>query len=130
LADIVVRMAAAAPSAPFSLPQPLTEQALVAKYFRVLGDTTRVRILELLEERGELAVGQLVALLGESQPNVSNHLACLRWCGFVTARREHPQVRYRVADPRVADLLQLGRELLAENAEHVDACHRVDGGAS
>jgi hypothetical protein len=63
-------MAAAAPSAPFSLARPLTEQALLAKSFRVLGDTTRVRILELLDERGELAVGQLAALLGESQPKV------------------------------------------------------------
>lgn len=115
-------MAVSPRGAPFSLPALPTEQALLAKYFRVLGDPTRVRILELLEQRGELAVGQLVALLGESQPNVSNHLACLRWCGFVSARREHPWVRYRIADERVAELLGVGRALLAQNAEHVAAC--------
>ena len=109
------------------MPEQLTESDLVAKYFKVLSDATRVRILELLEERGELSVGQLVEALGESQPKVSNHLACLRWCGFVHTRREHPSVLYRVADERVLEVLLLGRALLGDNAEHVAACRRVDG---
>jgi ArsR family transcriptional regulator, cadmium/lead-responsive transcriptional repressor len=113
-------------SAPFVLPEAPAEPDLVAKYFRGLGDPTRVRILELLREHGELSVGELVERLGQSQPKVSNHLACLRWCGFVVARREHPSVYYRVADDRVAELLALGRALLADNAEHVAACHRID----
>jgi ArsR family transcriptional regulator, cadmium/lead-responsive transcriptional repressor len=113
-------------SAPFVLPEAPVASDLVAKYFRGLGDATRVRILELLEEHGELAVGDLVERLGQSQPKVSNHLACLRWCGFVAARREHPSVYYRIADRRVAELLALGRALLADNAEHVAACRRID----
>jgi DNA-binding transcriptional ArsR family regulator len=92
-----------------------------------MGDPTRVPILELLEQRGELSVGELVAALGQSQPKVSNHLACLRWCGFVHTRREHPSVLYRVADERVSAVLSLGRALLAHNAEHVLACRRADG---
>ena len=39
---------------------------------------------------------------GQSQPKVSNHLACLRWCGFVQTRRDHPTVYYRIADERVS----------------------------
>lgn len=113
--------------APFALPEHLTESDLVAKYFKVLSDSTRVRILELLEERGELSVSELVEALGESQPKVSNHLACLRWCGFVHTRREHPSVLYRVADERVLAVLALGRALLGDNAEHIAACRRVDG---
>ena len=113
--------------APFALPERLTESDLVAKYFKVLSDSTRVRILELLDERGELSVSELVEALGESQPKVSNHLACLRWCGFVHTRREHPSVLYRVADERVLAVLALGRALLDDNAEHVAACRRVDG---
>ena len=113
--------------APFALPERPTESDLVAKYFKVLSDSTRVRILELLEERGELSVSELVEALGESQPKVSNHLACLRWCGFVHTRREHPSVLYRVADERVMAVLALGRALLGDNAEHVAACRRVDG---
>jgi ArsR family transcriptional regulator, cadmium/lead-responsive transcriptional repressor len=115
-----------AAAAPFVLPDAPAEPDLVAKYFRGLGDPTRVRILELLQEHGELPVGDLVERLGQSQPKVSNHLACLRWCGFVETRREHPSVYYRIADARVAQLLALGRALLEDNAEHVAACRRID----
>jgi DNA-binding transcriptional ArsR family regulator len=113
-------------SAPFVLPEAPAEPDLVAKYFRGLGDPTRLRILELLQEHGELPVGELVQRLGQSQPKVSNHLACLRWCGFVETRREHPSVYYRIADARVAQLLALGRALLEDNAGHVAACRRID----
>ena len=114
--------------APFALPESPTEPELVAKYFRALGDPTRVRILELLGEHGELSVTELVGHLRQSQPNVSNHLACLRWCGFVDTRRDHPTVHYRIADVRVTELLALARAMLASNAEHVAACRRIDAG--
>jgi DNA-binding transcriptional ArsR family regulator len=110
---------------PFEISEEPTESELLAKYFRVLSEPTRVRILEALENHGELSVGELVDLLGVAQPSVSNHLACLRWCGFVERERRHPNVFYRVADDRVIELLRLGRELLADNAEHVAACRRV-----
>jgi ArsR family transcriptional regulator, cadmium/lead-responsive transcriptional repressor len=112
--------------APFAIPEQPSEADLVAKYFRALGDPTRVRILALLRER-ERSVGELVAALGAAQPRVSNHLACLRWCGFVESRREHPNVVYRLADARVPALLELAQALLADNAEHVVACRRIDG---
>lgn len=115
-----------APSVPFVLPQSPVEADLLAKYFRGLGDPTRVCILQLLADNDELAVGELVARLGQSQPKVSNHLACLRWCGFVTTRRAHPSVYYRVADDRVIELLSLGHGLLADNAAHVAACGQID----
>ena len=111
---------------PFRLPDTPAESDLVAKYFRVLSDPTRVRLLELLHQNGELSVGELARRLGESQPKISNHLACLRWCGFAQRERRHPSVFYRVADARVVELLALGRALLADNAEHVATCRRVD----
>jgi ArsR family transcriptional regulator, cadmium/lead-responsive transcriptional repressor len=111
---------------PFALSDRPTEPELVGKYFRALGDPTRVRILELLQEHRELSVGELVDRLGQSQPKVSNHLACLRWCGFVHTRREHPTIYYRVADERVTQLLALAHALLADNAAHVAACRRID----
>src|ERR687892_2687443 len=107
--------------APFRLPERPLESDIVAKYFRGLGDATRMRILETLAS-GERSVGKLVGLLGEPQPKVSNHLACLRWCGFVDSRRDHRTVYYRVADPRVLEMIELARSLLADNAEHVAAC--------
>ena len=111
--------------APFEFSQAPTEAELIAKYFRVLADPSRVRIIEALETGGELSVGELVERLGLSQPRVSNHLACLRWCGFVAARREHRTVYNRIADPRVSEIIALGRSLLAGNAEHVAACRRA-----
>ena len=115
-----------ATAAPFRLPDAPAETDLVAKYFRGLGDPTRLRILELLRDERELTVGQLVERLALPQPKVSNHLACLRWCGFVGARREHRTVYNRIADPRVLTMLTLGHELLDDNAEHVAVCCRID----
>jgi DNA-binding transcriptional ArsR family regulator len=112
-------------TAPFSLSGHPTEGELLAKYFRVLADRARLRILEALSAAGELSVGELAGRLELAQPNVSNHLACLRWCGFVETRREHRTVYNRIADPRVAEVIELGRALLAENAEHVAACERA-----
>src|SRR5947199_2567048 len=111
-------MEAALANAPFRLPANPAEADLLAKYFRVLGDRTRLRVLELVAER-ERSVGELVTLLGEPQSKVSNHLACLRWCGFVTTRREHCTIHYRLAEERVALIIELGRGLLHDNAEHV-----------
>src|SRR5216683_120867 len=112
--------------APFRLPEAPVRADLVAKYFRGLGDSTRLRILELLRDEGELSVGELVSRLGVAQPKVSNHLACLRWCGFIEARREHRTVYNRIADKRVVKMLDLAQALLDDNAEHVAACCRID----
>ncbi|HXF97579.1 MAG TPA: metalloregulator ArsR/SmtB family transcription factor [Gaiellaceae bacterium] len=113
-------------TAPFRLPaQPLAAD-LVAKYFRALGNPSRLAILELLRVHGELSVGELAARLGMPQPKLSNHLACLRWCGFVEARREGRTVYNRIADPRVPRLLALGEALLADNAAHVAACCQLE----
>jgi DNA-binding transcriptional ArsR family regulator len=114
-------------AAPFRVDEQPAPLDLVAKYFRALGDPTRLRLIAVLEKE-ELSVGELVERLELPQPKASKHLACLRWCGFVLTRREHRTVYYRVADDRVAEILALGRALLADNAEHVAACGTVDGG--
>jgi ArsR family transcriptional regulator len=111
---------------PFRLPASPVASDLVAKYFRGLGDPVRLRILELLRREGELSVGELVRRLALPQPHVSNHLACLRWCGFVEARRDGRTVYNRIADERVEVMLELAESLLADNAEHVAACCRIE----
>ena len=119
-------MASAIRASPFRLPASPLETDLVAKYFRGLGDPIRLHILELLQSEGELSVGELVRQLALPQPKVSNHLACLRWCGFVEARRDGRTVYNRIADPRVKAMLELAQSLLADNAEHVAACCRIE----
>ena len=111
---------------PFRLPAAPVASDVVAKYFRGLGDPIRLRILELLRREGELSVGELVQRLALPQPQVSNHLACLRWCGFIEARREGRTVYNRIADERVEAMLELAASLLADNAEHVAACCRIE----
>jgi DNA-binding transcriptional ArsR family regulator len=119
-------MSAVLASSPFRLPAAPLETDLVAKYFRGLGDPIRLRILELLRSDGELSVGELVARLKLPQPRVSNHLACLRWCGFIEARRHGRTVYNRIADSRVVEMLDLAESLLSDNAEHVAACCAIE----
>jgi DNA-binding transcriptional ArsR family regulator len=92
-----------------------------SRFFQVLADPTRVRILELLLG-GERNVGELVEALGLQQGRVSSHLACLRWCGLVRPRRDGKFVYYQLADDRVVSLLQLAHGMLAEHAGAVLSC--------
>jgi DNA-binding transcriptional ArsR family regulator len=97
---------------------------LSARFFRALGDPTRVRILHLLLEapHGESSVGELVAALGVPQARVSTHLGCLRWCGLVQSRRVGKQVYYRIADARVRELLRLAGAVLRDHAAGIASC--------
>ena len=115
-------------ASPFRLPAAPTPVDVLAKYFRAFSDPTRLTILRLVAE-SERSVGELVSATGQSQPKVSNHLACLRWCGFVATRREHRRVYYSIADPRVTELLGLAGQLLEDNAAHVASCSVLDGEA-
>lgn len=99
--------------------------AVTAKFFHGLSDLTRLRIVELLLE-GEKNVSELVTLLGQPQSRVSNHLACLRWCGYVDSRRDGKFVYYRVADPRIRQLVELARGVIADNAALVLSCTRIE----
>ncbi len=97
---------------------------LDAKFFLGLADATRIAILELLLT-GERNVGEIVTTIGGSQSRISNHLACLRWCGFVTTRREGLYIYYQVTDPRVRELLRLGQSLAREHEEEIRTCLRL-----
>ena len=113
-------------SAPFVLADEPSRTELLAKYFRGLGDPTRLRILRLLDEAGELPVGEIVSRLDLPQATISTHLSCLRWCGFVITRRDERFVIYGLADPRVSQLIDVGESLLADNADHVGCCTTID----
>ncbi len=97
---------------------------VVAKFFRALGDPTRLRLLEFLLA-GEHTVSECIAHVGLSQGRVSVHLACLADCGYVAARRAGRFTHYRVVDPRVADLVVLARSLAADNCAALAACERI-----
>ncbi len=101
---------------------------LLAKLFNGFANSTRLSILLLLAQRGEMKVGELVDELGAPQPRVSDHLRCLAWCGYVRVRREGRNAFYTVADERVMQILELGEELLQDNLEHLEACNDIEQG--
>jgi len=118
-------MAAAEPmAAPFVLPN-LSDIVLTAKFFRALGDPTRLRILEAVMDE-EKNVSELVKITGSPQGRVSSHLACLRWCGYVTTRQEGRKVYYRVTDPRVRRLVRMASQLVGSHMDRIRACTIID----
>ena len=84
----------------------------VAERFRVLGDATRLSILRLLLEQGELNVGQICAALASSQANVSKHLRILLGAGMVSRHAEGTAAYYTVADPSLTRLCEIVCERL------------------
>lgn len=65
--------------------------------FKTLSDETRLSIVMLLRESGELCVCDLCAAIGESQPKISRHMAVLREFSLVSDRREGKWVYYRLS---------------------------------
>jgi len=117
----------AVPAARALLPAAADGVELVAKFFRALGDPARLRLLEFLLP-AEHTVSECVQHIGLSQGRVSAHLACLADCGYVQVRRAGRFAWYKVADPRVADLVMLARSLAADNAAALADCVRIPPG--
>ena len=89
-----------------------------ADLFRLLGDEDRLRLLALCAEE-ELTVGELAALLGESQPQVTKKSQPLREVGLLAARRDGTRTLLKsqvTADDAVLDAaLEEGRSLCAKD---------------
>jgi len=102
----------------------------VERFFQALGDTTRLRLLNLMGSQ-EICVCYLVEILGGPQPKISRHLAYLRSAGIVTARREGKWMYYRVVTPQHVGAAQvltqtlrwLGEEKAMQNdSKHLGTC--------
>jgi ubiquinone/menaquinone biosynthesis C-methylase UbiE len=90
------------------------------KVFKTLSDPTRVRVLALLEQE-ELAVQELMEVLGMAQSRVSRHLAILREAGLLLDRRDGTYVFYRFEAPPEGpwrDAWELARRSLATDPTH------------
>lgn len=77
----------------------------VATILRTLANERRLMILCKLVESGEANVTSLANAVGLSQSALSQHLARMREEGLVTFRRESQVIWYRIADPRIEQLL-------------------------
>lgn len=94
-----------------------------ARLFQGLADSNRLTILMALLN-GERRVTDLVEIVGSSQSNVSNHLACLKGCGLVIDRPgTRRQVFYSLAHPELRELLASAEVLLAGIGHEVRLCN-------
>lgn len=97
---------------------------LLARFYRALGDPTRLALLAFCAER-ERTGNECVVHAGLSQGRVSAHLGCLVSCGLLEVRRAGRFAYYRVTDPRAADLVGLGASMVSDHAASIAACARV-----
>ena len=90
-----------------AIPHPLSEPLvdLIARRFRVLGEPTRIRLLDLLREH-DATVTELHEALGASQQNVSKHLGVLLQAGIVRRTKQGTSARYAIADDGVFALCE------------------------
>lgn len=77
-----------------------------------IADKTRLRLLSLMRER-EISVCLLAEILGESQPKISRHLACLRNAGIVETRRDGKWVYYKIAEQKDVSAERVLREMIS-----------------
>jgi len=85
----------------------------LADTFRILGDPTRVRILDVLAT-GELCVCDIAELVGISESAVSHQLRLMRGMRLVRPRRAGRQVYYAIDDQHILSLLQQGLKHVME----------------
>ena len=95
----------------------LTEPSVgaLAETFKVLGDGTRVRLLDALS-RSELCVCDVARLLGLSESAVSHQLRLLRGMRLVRSRREGRMIFYSLDDQHIVRLFEQGLEHVQERA--------------
>ncbi|RMG53487.1 MAG: ArsR family transcriptional regulator [Gammaproteobacteria bacterium] len=83
-----------------------------AQLHRALSDSTRLRLVALLDGEGELCVCELVHALDMIQPRISRHLALLRDQGVLRTRRSGQWVLYRLNE----ELPEWARQVIALTA--------------
>ena len=85
----------------------------LAELFKIFGDSTRIKILYVLNE-SEMCVCDIARLLGMTQSAISHQLRSLKQSKLVKARREGKTVFYALADDHVHTILSQGMEHVAE----------------
>jgi len=84
----------------------------LSRLFSILGNETRLRILHAIARSSEAAVSDIAEEVGASVQGVSNHLQRLADQRIVATRRDGNRVHYRLVDPCVGGVMELGLCLL------------------
>ena len=85
----------------------------LGELFKVFGDLTRIRILDVLSEQ-ELCVQEIADALSMTQSAISHQLRILKQADLVRARREGKSIFYSLADDHVATIMNQGIEHVCE----------------
>ena len=90
----------------------MSEEEIVdlSDFFKVFGDPTRLRLLILLDSRGEMGVGAIAEALSMSQSAISQQLKVLRSSRLVKFRKDGRSAIYRLSDDHIRRILSLGIE--------------------
>lgn len=88
-----------------------------ADVFRALAHPTRIAIVELLRDEGEVSVGRIYDQLGIEQANASQHLAVLRGKKIVVGRKDGNQVFYALRDPLLGKVLDVMKQYFQAHLE-------------
>ncbi|WP_101050386.1 ArsR/SmtB family transcription factor [Macromonas nakdongensis] len=109
-------MSHSAPPVPLDASSPHPVFDSVARYFGVLGEPTRLRILHAVCQE-EKCVNDIIKATGMAQANVSRHLGLMYQVGMLSRRREGTQVFYRVTDHLFVELCRsVTAQVLARTA--------------
>lgn len=85
----------------------------LADFFKVLGDSTRIRIIWALDEN-EMCVCDLAVLLNMTKSAISHQLRSLRQANLVKFRRQGKEVFYSLADDHVKEIFEKGLDHIKE----------------
>jgi DNA-binding transcriptional ArsR family regulator len=109
---------------PSPLPDALVEQ--IAHRFRVLGEPTRIHLLDALRA-GPATVAQLQATIGASQQNVSKHLGILLEAGLLHRVKEGNRALYSIADPSLFELCEMVCGSLRRQVAELETLLQLEG---
>ena len=85
----------------------------MADFFKIFGDATRLKILNVLLSE-EMCVYDIAAMLGMSQSAISHQLRVLKQMGLVKNRREGKTIFYSPADSHIVTILSQGLDHIEE----------------
>ena len=111
-------------SLPSPLPDPLVE--LIAQRFRLLGEPTRIKLLDALRA-GPATVTELQAASDASQQNVSKHLGMLVDAGLVRRVKDGNRAYFSIADESLFDLCEQVCGSLRRQVAQLDAVLQLEG---
>jgi ArsR family transcriptional regulator, arsenate/arsenite/antimonite-responsive transcriptional repressor len=89
-----------------SVPLPTTDASELATRFQALADPTRLRLLSLVSERGDVCGCELVEPLGLAQPTISHHLKVLFKAGLLAKERRGRWIHYSIDETAIDSLRQ------------------------